>query len=301
MPESTLAGVDAGATKTHLRVERAGAVLLDEVVPTGAWRRTPTSVGPEDAAALWSALGSPEGPVRLVVGAHGIDTADAARALASGLAAHCRGSVSVHNDAVLLGPAAGSRGVSIAIVAGTGAIVLAADGAGVLATRGGYGFLLGDEGSAASLVRDLAVALTRAADAGAQDPVALEALAASLGVPAGADRLAAVALALHDRAAPAVWGRHAPAVFDAAASGSASAAGVIAAHAAVLGGHVASLVAAGHAPDVVVAAGGVATHQPGFVAAVQEAARAAGAAVTIEVLRRAPVAGAIELARRGED
>lgn len=301
MTQPLVYGVDAGATKTHLRAERGGQVLMDAVIPTASWRRSPTSVGQEDAAALVRALGVSPGPARLVVGAHGIDTPEAGRSLHAGLAARWGGPVAVHNDAALLGPAAGFGGVSIAVVIGTGAIVVAGGPEGILATRGGYGFIVGDEGGAAALVRDVVSGLARLADAGGADGLALAALLDAWGVPQGPDALAEVALALHDRPDPASWGRGAPGVFAAAAAGSPVAARVLREHAAVLGGQIASLVAAGVAPEGVVAAGGVATAQPGFVAAVQRAAAAAGADLPITVLKVPPVLGAIALARRGEE
>ena len=90
------------------------------------------------------------------------------------------GRVQVVNDAELMGPAAGYSG-GISVVAGTGSIAVARSRDGRMLAAGGWGWILGDEGSAPALVRDAAKAIRGAIDAGdGADPLT-DALMAELG------------------------------------------------------------------------------------------------------------------------
>jgi N-acetylglucosamine kinase-like BadF-type ATPase len=73
--------------------------------------------------------------------------------------------VTVVHDARLVLAAAGLDS-GIALIAGTGSVAYGRDGVGREARAGGWGWLLGDAGSAAWLVREAARELMRRADAG---------------------------------------------------------------------------------------------------------------------------------------
>lgn len=293
-------GVDVGGTKTHLRVEHGPELLADAVVPTRSWWRSGTPIDhPGNPLALLRALpGLPPEPAALVVGAHGIDSSSVALRMAHELSEHFAGPVRVLNDAALVGPAAGYLGTVITVIAGTGSIVLSMAADGTATRHGGHGYLLGDEGSAPALVRDLARELLRSADRGRPDPIALAHLADAARVPDAPDRVHDLAAALHHRPTITEWGRLAPAVFTAAAAGSPLAARVIGQHAAELAELVGLQLAAGTVPEAVVLAGGVVTAQPELSAAIAARIHLHHPELPVVLLDQPPVAGAIVLARR---
>ena len=213
-------GVDVGGTKTHLRIERGSDLLLDEVIPTASWWTPGSPIEARgNAASLVRAFGDASGSA-LVVGAHGIDSIRVAEAMAAELRRLVDGPVRVMNDAALVGPAAGYLGGVITVIAGTGAIVLSRDANGDEVCLGGHGYLLGDEGSAPALVRDLARDVLRGVDRGEHDYIALQALLDAAGLPPSAEPEEDLAVELHQHHSITDWGRLAPAVFAAADAGS---------------------------------------------------------------------------------
>jgi N-acetylglucosamine kinase-like BadF-type ATPase len=211
------------------------------------------------------------------------------------------GPVQVLNDAALVGPAAGYLGQVITVISGTGSIVLASNARGEEVRLGGHGYLLGDEGSAPALVRDLTRELLRGLDRGSHDPFALEALMAAADVPASAEPEEDLAAALHQRSSITDWGRLAPAVFAAADAGSPLARGVVERHAAELVALVELHLASGVAPEAVVLAGGVVTAQPRMADAIRAGIHAGHPDLPVVLLTRPPVEGAVLLARRALD
>jgi glucosamine kinase len=299
MESPAAVGVDVGGTKTQLRVEVPGRPDLDLVVPTRQWWRAGSSIAADgNAEALLATL--PEAPPRgsvLVVGAHGVDSEAVAERFRDNLRAIFPGTVRVLNDAALAGPAAGYPGAVITVISGTGSIVLSADGRGHETRIGGHGYLLGDEGSAPSLVAGLARALLRAADRGRPDPVALAHLAGAAGVPDSDERAEDLASHLHHHHSATDWGRLAPAVFAAADAGSPLAVGVIEDHAREIVELVELHLAAGAEPDAVVLAGGVVTAQPRLAEAITAGIHSHHRDQLVVLLDTPPVAGAILLAR----
>ena len=294
-------GVDVGGTKTHLRIERGSQRLADKVIPTASWWLPGSPIeAPGNAAALVDACGDTTASA-LVVGAHGIDSVRAADAMAAELRRLVDGSVQVLNDAALVGPAAGYLGQVITVISGTGSIVLARDARGEEVRLGGHGYLLGDEGAAPALVRDLARELLRALDRGQHDPIALQALMDATGLPASAEPEEDLAAALHQRSSITDWGRLAPAVFAAADAGSPLACAVIERHAAELVALVELLLARGAEPEAVVLAGGVVTAQPRMADALRAGITAGHPRLPVVLLTRPPVEGAVLLARQALD
>jgi N-acetylglucosamine kinase-like BadF-type ATPase len=300
MESPSAVGVDVGGTKTHLRVEAPGRPEVDLVVPTRQWWRAGTSIAADgNAAALIATL--PDAPPpgsALVVGAHGVDSDAVGQRFRENLEAVFPGTVAVLNDAALAGPAAGYVGAVITVISGTGSIVLSADGHGNETRLGGHGYLLGDEGSAPSLVAGLARAVLRAADRGVPDMIALAHLADAACIPDSSERAEDLASALHHHHSVTDWGRLAPAVFAAADAGSPLAAGVIEAHARELVDLVELHLAAGAKPEAVVLAGGVVTAQPRLAAAITAGIHSHHRDQLVVLLDTPPVAGAILLARR---
>lgn len=77
---------------------------------------------------------------------------------------HLAGEVEVTGDGALILPAGTPRGWGIAVIAGTGSIVTGRAPDGSISRAGGWGYLLGDEGSGYALVMDALKAVVRGAD-----------------------------------------------------------------------------------------------------------------------------------------
>lgn len=293
-PFPLIVGLDAGGTKLGVRAETLdGSRVADVALPADEW-----SASPAGGAARWLHARIhqvlPEGAsvAALGVGAQGLDTVEHARELRTALG-ELGYRAAVVNDAELLVPAAGLT-EGIGVIAGTGSIAVGADPGGRTLFAGGWGWVLGDEGGAPAIVREATIAALRADDEGATgDP-----LAAILQRAFGVDSPAALARAVNDDPTPENWGPRAVAVFDAADAGSALAAGVIRNAGGALAELVDRLVARGATGSHIVVGGSVFVHQPRLLAAFGDAVAAAHPRFTIVPLADAPVAGAVELARR---
>ncbi len=300
VPAGRVIGVDVGGTKTHVRIERGPDRLADYVIPTSGWWSPGSAIeSPGNAAALVRELGGKQlvGSA-LVVGAHGIDSARVADDLARELRRLSGGTVRVLNDAGLVGPAAGYPGAVVTVIAGTGSIVLAMNDAGVEVRLGGHGYLLGDEGSAPALVRDVVRELLREWDRGHPDHIALSHLIDAMGLPQSEEPEEDLAAELNRRHSITDWGRLAPAVFAAADAGSLLADAVIQRHASELVELVELHVARGLKPEAVVLAGGVATAQPRLAGAIRVGVRRHHPELPVVLLTDPPVGGAVLLARQ---
>jgi N-acetylglucosamine kinase-like BadF-type ATPase len=292
-----LVGADVGGTKIAIRVtEPGGAVLVDTAYPAEGW-----SASPVDEAARWLvdhfARAVPPGAqiAAAGIGAQGCDTQAHCVELAAALSA-LDVPATVVNDAALLIPAAGLE-EGIGVIAGTGSIGVGVDGAGAVLFAGGWGWVLGDEGSAPAIVREAAKAALSAEDAGIADDGLLAALLEHYTVPDAPS----LARAVNDDPSPENWGPAAPAVFRAAAAGSPLALGVIDDAARSLTLLVSRLMERGARGDTVVAAGSVLVHQSRLVERFRARLARAHAGLTLRVLEVPPVAGAVELARNQYD
>jgi len=296
--QSFIAGIDIGGTKTRIMLARGGNAVADRTLSTDSWRIREVETDGKALAALVKALGSDEGLDpgdlgALVVGAHGCDTDAQCRDFQASLARRLAGNVQVVNDAELMGPAAGYFG-GVSVVAGTGSIAVARSPDGRMLAAGGWGWILGDEGSAPALVRDAAKAIRGAIDAGdGADPLT-DALMAELGTddPTMLGRL------LNDTRSAVIWGRYANAVFAAADAGSRLAQGVINEGGAALAALVGVIIKRGADAASVVAGGGVIVEQPRLMAAFAAAMKKVSPDSAVVLLREPPVMGALALAER---
>ncbi|MFF1875473.1 N-acetylglucosamine kinase, partial [Kitasatospora herbaricolor] len=215
------------------------------------------------------------------------------RELELALRARFTGPVTVVNDSELIAPAMGHER-AIGVVVGTGSIATARNANGELVSAGGWGWLLGDEGSAAGLVRDATRAVLRELDRGGSFDQLGERLLASFAA-SDADELA---LAVTNGASADEWGSHAPEVFAAAADGSAIAAEVIDEAGEHLAWLVHQLLERGIPADGVVAGGSVIQRQPRLQNAFAAALGRDHPGLALTILDRPPVLGAVALARR---
>jgi N-acetylglucosamine kinase-like BadF-type ATPase len=288
-----LVGADIGGTKLAVRAETPDAVVLaDAEVPATGWEAAPV-----DRAARWlldrlgRALPAGAEIAALGVGAQGCDTQEHCAHLAAALAG-LGVPATVVNDAALLVPAAGlDRGIGV--IAGTGSIAVGTDAAGTVLFAGGWGWVLGDEGSAPAIVREAAKAALGAYDAGRADDGLLSALLAHYGDPDPQT----LARTVNDTPTTGNWGPAAPAVFRAAGSGSALALTVVDQAAAHLAALVTRLRDRGAVGDTVVAAGGVLTGQPLLADLLRGHLATGHPDLGLHLLTVPPVTGAVALAR----
>jgi N-acetylglucosamine kinase-like BadF-type ATPase len=171
---------------------------------------------------------------------------------------------------------------------------VAADASGNPLLAGGWGWVLGDEGGAAALVRDATRAALSAREDGDGDDGLLGALETAYGVssPEG------LARAVNDNPTVANWAPHAPAVFSAADAGSPLARQVVETAAGHLAGLVSRLVRRGAVGTTVVAAGSVIVRQPRLADAFGDQLSRRHPGMELRILTEDPVAGAVALARR---
>lgn len=289
-----LVGLDVGGTKTAVIVETVeGARLLATEVASEGWDAEPI-----DHGVRWIA----EHIARVVpvghtvvgagIGAQGLDTPEISKDFATALSGFGYAALAV-NDAALLVPAAGHL-TGIGLISGTGAIGVGADALGHPLITGGWGWVIGDEAGAAGIVREATRAALLAHDDGEPDDGLLGALCAAFGVT-DAERLAR---AVNDVPTMDNWGPRAPAVFAAADGGSPLALAVIEGAAEHLARLVDQLVARGAVGETVVAAGSVIVGQPRLFAGVADRVGQRHPRLTVELLTRPPVEGALALARR---
>ncbi|GAB3583392.1 BadF/BadG/BcrA/BcrD ATPase family protein [Leifsonia lichenia] len=297
-----MVGVDIGGTKTHIVVAPAdpqadtASGRRDIVVPSASWRGglgdfEGDAIGLHDL--LVEHVGQEALTSPLAVGAHGCENTAQCRELERALRARFSGRVAVLNDSELIPPAMGHER-AIGVVVGTGAIATARDANGELVSAGGWGWLLGDEGSAAGLVRDATRAVLRDLDRGGSFDQLGRRLLSSFSASDG-DGLA---LAVTNAASAEEWGRHAPEVFAAADEGSAIAAAVIDEAGEQLAWLVHQLLERGIPADGVVAGGSVIQRQPRLQDAFGAALQRDHPDLALTILDRPPVLGAVTVARR---
>lgn len=290
-----IVGIDIGGTKTHLRAEplAGGGPARDLVVRSADWRVRDWD---RDAGRLLDFVaGLAEGePVAAIgIGAHGCDDEAECEAFRAAFAARSATPLAVVNDAELMPLALGFPG-QIGVVAGTGAIATCRPPSGGMLVAGGWGWIISDEGSAASLVREAVRAVAHHFDAGGGrgEPL-VEAIFEALQVPS-VPRLGSV---LGSYRSAAEVGRHAVVVFDAADCGSALAADVVRRGGRGLADMVAMLDRRGAGAAHAVAGGSVIASQPRLWRAFADGvAEATAGRITPHIFTGQPVEGACRLA-----
>ncbi|SDL54612.1 N-acetylglucosamine kinase [Arthrobacter sp. ok362] len=174
-------GLDIGGSKTRGVRFEDGMPVADESVGSSNVQ----NVSPEEAARhlaeLFGRIGGGE-VAQVYAGAGGIDTDDDAAALAALIAPHVPGAriTVVHDSRLLL--AAGGASTGVAVIAGTGSAAWGRNGRGEEARAGGWGYLLGDEGSGYWLGREAVRHSLRRMNQGLEPDELTGALLASCGV-----------------------------------------------------------------------------------------------------------------------
>jgi len=287
-----LVGIDIGGTKTEI-VATSASAEMSAAMATSSWRtRADIESDTEQLVGAILKLTGGHQPEIVVAGAHGCDTDEARENVQDQLARRLDGIVLVLNDSELLLPAAGKQ-YGISVISGTGSIAVARSMDRRMLAAGGWGWFLGDEGSASGLVREAARAVRASLDAG--EP--LELLGSNLLAAVGVESPMELGRAIGELGDAAGIGSFVKLVFDAADAGSALAAKVVADGGRALALLTQRLVARGaHAGDVVTG-GGVISRQPSLFKAFRDALFESQPATRLTLLTESPVVGALTLAR----
>lgn len=139
-------GLDIGGTKTHGVRWRQGRVVAEARAGSANVQNVSVEAAGRNLAELFARLGG--GPVSAVIaGSGGVDTDDDAARLRALIELHAQtASVRVVHDTRLI-LAAGRAPVGTGVIAGTGSVAWGITADGREARSGGWGYLLGDEGS----------------------------------------------------------------------------------------------------------------------------------------------------------
>jgi len=301
-------GLDIGGSKTHAVLAEAVMVVKDDggtTVPRQLAECTVgsaniASVGQVEAAAalddLAGRLGisdpADHGISTVFAGAAGADTPAARERLASLLAGRFPGArIHVDHDTRII-LAAGGLTVGTVLISGTGSAAWAKASDGREARAGGWGYLLGDEGSGYAVARSAVRNALEESDQGRPAGQLTARLLAQTGAAEPADLLDL----FYGRPERRYWAGLAGTVFALAGTDSASTAIAddAAQHLAALALTVNRRLGIAEGSPVLLA-GGMLVNQPMLAARVRELLAAAGLA-DVRVLGRAPAWGAVQLA-----
>jgi glucosamine kinase len=283
----TVIGIDIGGSKTHGIRSVDGVPVAEAVAGSANLASVGTAEAGRQLDALFARLG-PEGVGAVCAGAAGADGATSVGTLERLLAERAPGAaVQVVHDARLVLSAAGLD-AGVALISGTGSVAWGAHPDGTDARAGGWGHLLGDEGSGYRIALDAVRHALDRMDAGAPVDPLTTALLASCDLT-DREQLIDHVYATQDRR---YWAQRAAAVITLADEEDATALAILGAAAdalAVLADRVFGRIGR---PGPVVLGGGLLVHQPLLQRQVRE--RLPG--VEVRVLTDAPVMGALRLA-----
>jgi len=211
-------GLDIGGTKTRGVRFEDGTAVADESVGSSNVQNVSREEAASHLAELFALIGG--GTVgQVYAGAGGIDTDDDAAALAALIAPHVPGAriTVVHDSRLLL--AAGGVSTGVAVIGGTGSAAWGRNSLGEEARAGGWGYLLGDEGSGYWLGREAVRHSLRRMNQGLEPDELTTALLGSCGVDHPNKLIALFHSAATGRR---YWAQKARLVVDAAAAGHAA-------------------------------------------------------------------------------
>ncbi|WP_443197921.1 N-acetylglucosamine kinase [Pseudarthrobacter sp. CCNWLW247] len=214
----TVIGLDIGGTKTRGVRFVDGRVVADESAGSSNVQNVSREEAAFNLADLFARIGG--GSVSQVyAGAGGIDTDDDAAALAALIEPHVPGAriTVVHDSRLLL--AAGRASTGVAVIAGTGSAAWGRNAKGEEARAGGWGYLLGDEGSGYWLGREAVRYSLRRMNQGLPVDQLTAALLASCGVN---DPNRLISLFHSPDTGRRFWAQQARLVVEAAAAGHAA-------------------------------------------------------------------------------
>jgi N-acetylglucosamine kinase-like BadF-type ATPase len=288
-------GLDVGGSKTHAVLADGTDVLAETVVGSA----NIASVGLAEAARqLGDALNRLGGrDIRVVyAGAAGADSSPQRERLARLIDALVPGAeVSVVHDTQLLLAAAGVNS-GIALIAGTGSVAWGVDADGRSARAGGWGYLLGDEGSGYAVARAAVQNALTLADRGLPPDALTSSLLSACRLTDRGELLEH----FYGNPERRYWAGHAGVVFSLAAGGDPAARDIVGRAASHLSSLVRRVAETLDTTGPLVCAGGLLTHEPALFDRVRAEVRSLGIP-DVRLLDRDPVHGAISFARRALD
>ncbi|MDQ0735657.1 N-acetylglucosamine kinase [Arthrobacter agilis] len=282
-------GLDIGGSKTHGALWRDGILVAE----ARAGSANVQNVTREDAARSLGELfrdllsTEPSGRIgRVVAGSGGVDTEADADRLRALIAPHAPGAaIDVVHDTRLILAAGGAR-AGIAVIAGTGSVAWGVTEDGRQARSGGWGYLLGDEGSGYWVAREAVRRALHRHDVGLRPDTLDAAVLALNGVTTPTELIGL----FHSGAGRTYWAAQSRAVFDAAQDGHEDAAAIVDQAAADLTRLILDVASVIGIPGPVVLGGGLAMHQPALQARLRD--RLAAADITrVVFLEEDPVKG----------
>lgn len=299
-------GLDIGGSKTHAMSSIGdGAAQGARTAHAFAGSANLASVGPVEAATQLDAVladlarqghGGP--PDVVCAGSAGVDTPEGEERLRALIAARLPGArVLVVHDTHLILAAAGVQ-AGIAVISGTGSVAWGRTADGRVARAGGWGYLLGDEGSGYVVARGAVQHALRLADEGtAPDPLTRRLLA-----DCGLSHIGQLLDHFYAMPERRYWAERSEVVFALADACDVTAAGLVAGAALELATLVRQVHASLRCPVglPVVLGGGVLVHQ----SLLQDGVRAAltvDGLTDLRVLHRDPAEGALLLALTHHD
>jgi N-acetylglucosamine kinase-like BadF-type ATPase len=305
--EPLLLGVDGGGTSTDARLAlRDGRIIgVGKAGPSNAKtvgvERARDALGAAIAAAFADANFEPKAVASACFGLAGFDRPDD-RALLAQWVSESRWAerLTQVNDGDLVVAAGTPEGFGVGVIAGTGSIAVGCAPNGRKARAGGWGPLMGDEGSAYAVVLDALRLTARRADGREAAPVPdplTEGLCHALGVSSATLLVSALHAPGVDRTRIAAL---APVVLDACESDSTLTARLLSPAGAALGAQalaVARALGAPSGPLPLALAGGFLLSAPAVVRALLETMKHAGFETDARTVSD-PVIGAVVLASR---
>lgn len=285
-------GLDIGGTKTHGLLLRGGAPVKEATAGSANVQNVSAEQAADHLAEIFAALGA--GPVeRVIAGSGGIDTDDDAAALRALIAPHVPGAAVdvIHDTRLIL--AAGESPAGIAVIAGTGSVAWGLNPAGQEARSGGWGYLLGDEGSGYWIAREAVRHTLRLFNRGLEPDLLAASLLRACSVT---EPVQLISLFHAASAGRRYWASRAGVVFDAAAQGSGAGSEIIAGAARHLAGLAQETARLLGITGPVVIGGGLGMHQPLLQDLLRQDLERAGLE-DIRFLRQDPVFGARYLAQ----
>ena len=214
-PARTVIGLDIGGTKTRGVRFQDGVPVRDESAGSSNVQNVTREQAKANLAELFAKIGG-DAVDEVYAGSGGIDTDEDVKALADLIAPHVPGAriTVVHDSRLLL--AAGGASTGVAVIAGTGSAAWGRNQAGEEARAGGWGYLLGDEGSGYWLGREAVRHSLRRMNQGLEPDALSQALLDSCGVD---DPGKLIALFHSPDTGRRYWAQQARLVVEAAAAG----------------------------------------------------------------------------------
>jgi N-acetylglucosamine kinase-like BadF-type ATPase len=293
-------GIDAGGTKTICQLADDRGVILAEVRAPGANLQASGELHVEKVLhdAMEEAIGDrPIVPAAICLGIAGVDRADdetVVRGIMKRIGYKAR--VLVVNDALVALEAGAPGEPGVVIVSGTGSIAYGRNSAGEAARAGGWGYVLGDEGSGYWIGRAALRAVLREADHRGPKTALTRLLLHHFGVAQAQSLIHEV---YHSNLKPHAIGALARCVQAAHAAGDAVAAGILAGAAHELeacGVSVARRLRLGDDPFRFILSGGIFRAVPWLRQELERRLPMAIPSSTVQLLEREPAAGAVALA-----